>query len=360
MGKFRILLRLALLLIILGALLIRAYPVYSGPLIITGLALLAFALRLRPDTSSYAFTIAIFMAVAASLYYPNAFRQINGWSTSALIVPILMLIMLGMGTSLNLKDFIGVLRMPKGVLIGVICQFTFMPLIGLGLAYLSKLPPEIAAGIILVGSSPSGLASNVMTYIAKANLALSITLTMVATLLAPLMTPLLMKTYADQLIPIDFMGMFWSICKIVIIPICIGLFINHIRKGRWTWIDWLMPKISMFGIALVITIITAAGRDSLLSIGFILIAVVVVHNILGYFIGYWASRASGLDIPSSKAIAFEVGMQNAGLASGISVEMGKIATMGLAPAVFGPFMNITGSALASYWREPSDEPDVNE
>lgn len=311
---------------------------------------LAFAIRIKENLKGFSFTILIFAAVAAAMYYPDTFVSIAGFDTKRLIVPLLMIIMFGMGTSISIEDFIGVVKMPKGVLVGIVCQFSVMPFIGFGLAYWSGLPPEIAAGIILVGCSPSGLASNVMAYISGANLALSLTLTAVATLLAPLMTPFLMKLLADQLVPIDFVAMLLSILKIVILPIVIGLVFNRFAHGKVKWFDRAMPVLSMAGIAVIITVITAAGRDALLDIGLLLIAVVIIHNILGYFLGYWGSRLAGLDKKSSRTIAFEVGMQNSGLASGIALEMGRVATMGLAPAVFGPFMNITGSSLATWWR----------
>jgi BASS family bile acid:Na+ symporter len=262
-----------------------------------------------------------------------------------------MIIMFGMGTSMSLKDFKGVITMPKGVLIGLLCQFTIMPLVGYTIATLIGFPPEIAAGVILIGSSPSGLASNVMTYLAKANLALSITLTAVSTLLAPIMTPLLMEVFAGQLVPIDFVGMMLSILKIVILPIVLGLVFNEIFKGKAQWLHKAMPLVSMAGIAIIITIITASGRDNLLQIGIALVLAGIIHNLLGYFLGYWACKAFKMNEKDCRTIALEVGMQNGGLASGIALEMGKVATIGLAPAIFGPWMNISGSSLATYWRE---------
>ena len=159
-----------------------------------------------------------------------------------------------------------------------------------------------------------------------------------------------MQLLANELVPIDFLSMFWSIIKIVIIPIIIGLVFNHFTKGKMEWLQKLMPMVSMAGIAMIVTIITAAGRDSLLSIGFVLIIVVLAHNFSGYVLGYFGSKWAGLDEKSARTVAFEVGMQNAGLASGIALELGKLATMGLAPAVFGPLMNITGSSLATIWK----------
>ncbi|NND15015.1 MAG: bile acid:sodium symporter family protein [Eudoraea sp.] len=322
-----------------------------GPPLIAFFLFLALTLRLYPKFKGFSFTVLIFAAVTASMYYPVFFTQVGTFELKGLIVPLLMIIMFGMGTAMSLADFKGVARMPKGVLVGLMVQFSVMPLLGFGLAYLANLPPEIAAGVILVGCSPSGLASNVMAYISGSNLALSVSLTAVATLLSPLLTPLWMKLLADQLVPIDFFAMLWSITKIVILPIIAGLLFHHFAHGRFPWLDKAMPIVSMAGIAIIITIITAAGRDDLLTLGLTLIAVVIIHNLMGYLFGYYGSRLIGLKQQDARAVAFEVGMQNAGLASGIAVELGKLATMGLAPAVFGPWMNISGSSLATFWRD---------
>lgn len=322
----------------------------SGPVVIGFFVLLVMFLKSTENFAGFAFTFIIFAAVSAALYYPNFFVGVGDFKSKSLIVPLLMLIMFGMGTSMSLNDFTRVAKMPKGVFIGLICQFSLMPIIGFGLATLSGLPPEIAAGIILVGCSPSGLASNVMAYISGANLALSLTLTAISTLLAPFITPLYMSYFAGEFIPIDAVAMFISISKIVILPIVAGLVFNHFFHGRFPLIDRGLPKISMLGIACIITIITAAGRDNLLSIGVMLIVLVLIHNLLGYLLGYGSAKLLGMDEASSRTIAFEVGMQNSGLASGIALEMGRVASTGLAPAVFGPVMNITGSSLAVWWR----------
>jgi bile acid:Na+ symporter, BASS family len=309
--------------------------------------------------------------------------------------------------------------MPRGVIIGIVCQFTIMPIVGVSVARAFGFPPEIAAGIILVGCSPSGLASNVMSFIARANLALAVTLTAVATMLAPLMTPLLMKMLAGQYVPIDFWSMMLSIVNIVILPIVAGLIFNAIgygqtrwksiviqafvyfliilaknflnfqindislqqflsaiamdmlwfsllpilaalifryyARGRKGWLDKVMSLVSMLGIGVIITIITAAGRDSLMAIGMALVLACLIHNMAGYFLGYWICRLLRMDEKSCRTIALEVGMQNGGLASGIALEMGKVATIGLAAAVFGPMMNVTGSSLASWWRGKTEQ-----
>ena len=331
-----------------------------GPFVILFFLLLSLGFRGHRILKGFSFTVLIFASVSWAMFYPGGWVNLGGFEMKLLIVPLLQIIMFGMGTTMSLGDFAGVIKMPKGVLVGLLCQYSIMPVVGFTLASLFGFPPEIAAGVILIGSSPSGLASNVMTYLAKANLALSITLTAVSTLLAPLTTPLLMELFAGQFVPIDFLGMMWSITKIVILPIIGGLLFNRFFHGKAPWLDRAMPIVSMAGIAIIITIITAAGRDSLLAIGLALVAAAIIHNGLGYFLGYWGCRLLKLPEKDCRTIALEVGMQNGGLASGIALEMGKVATIGLAPAVFGPWMNISGSSLATWWgeRDPEAEPDV--
>lgn len=297
------------------------------------------------------FTLAVILSVVWALVFPTHFTSWGAFNLKSLIVPLLMLIMFGMGTTMSIGDFSGVFKMPKAILVGLICQFSIMPLVGFVLVFAANLPPEIAAGVILVGSSPSGLASNVMSFISKSNVALSITLTACATLLAPFTTPLLMKLLASSYVPIDALSMFWSITKIVLLPVIGGLIFNYFLYERFKFLGKLMPIISMAGIAFIIAIITASGRDSLLNIGFLLVGIVLLHNCLGYTLGYGLSVLLGMDKKSARTIAFEVGLQNSGLASGIAVEMGKLATMGLAPALFSIIQNISGSILASIWRK---------
>lgn len=314
---------------------------------------MAIAFRFSPVLKGYSYTLLIFAAVTTALRYPQYFVELNGFKFAVLITPLIQLIMFGMGTSMSFQDFVGVVKMPKGVIIGVFSHFLIMPLLGFTLASFSGFPPEIAAGIILIGCSPNGMASNVISYLAKANLALSITITAVSTLLSPFFTPFLMKFFAGAFIQIDILKMMWDITKMVIIPIGAGLVFNRLFSGKVAWLDKLMPLVSMFGITFIIVIITAAGRESLMNIGFALIGLVLIHNLLGYTFGYWSGRLFKMDERDCRTMAIEVGMQNGGLASGLAKEMGKMATVGLAPAVFGPLMNVTGSILASYWhRKP--------
>ena len=341
-----------------GFLLVIAIGIYfsenismTGPPLILSFLALALGMRGTKNLKGFSFTVLIFAAVSLSLFYPQTFLQWGDFQLKKLIVPLLQIIMFGMGTAMSFKDFYGVIKMPKGVLVGLICQFSIMPFLDFSLATLFDFPAEIAAGVVLIGSSPSGLASNVMAYLAKANVALSVTLTAVATVVAPFMTPLLMKYFAGAFVPIDFVAMMLSIVKMVILPVILGLVFNHFFHGKAKVLDKAMPVVSMSAIALIIVIITAAGRDSLLSIGILLIIAAIIHNLMGYLLGYWSCRLLKMKEQDCRTIALEVGMQNGGLASGIALEMGKVSTVGLAPAVFGPWMNISGSSLATWWRD---------
>lgn len=364
----------------------------------------------------FIFTIWVFVFVAAAMFYPSAFGAWFGFDLKFLIVPLIQIIMFGMGTTLNVKDFGRVLTMPWPVFIGIGLQFTVMPLAGYGIAMLFNFEPEVAAGVILIGSCSGGVASNLMTYLAGGNVALSVTMTSCSTLISPVMTPLLMKILAGRLVPIDFVAMMFSIFNMIIIPIVAGLIANRILYGRakWAkkagplalvsaasfllaiftiflregflgplaaikngailgfilicvvalakivislmlgksenWMDKALPIISMVGICFIIAIITARSRDKLLTVGLALIAAAIIHNFIGYILGYWGARAAKLDESSCRTVGFEVGMQNGGMASGIAMDVLKSASAALAPAIFGPWMNISGSVLASWWR----------
>lgn len=321
-------------------------------LLITGFfILLAIGIRGVEITKGFSFTIWVFAAASAGMFYPDYITDIGGYNTKGLIVPLVQLIMFGMGTAMSVQDFVGVIKMPKAVFIGLVCQFAIMPVIGFILAITFPFPAEIAAGVILIGSSPSGVASNVMTFLARGNLALSITLTTCATLIAPVVTPFLMQTLAGQLVPIVFLDMMISIINIVILPVLAGLLFNRVFRGKARWLHDAMPVISMTGIVVILGIMIAVGRDNLITIGMLLLLACIIHNAAGYFLGYWGCRMFRLDKKSCRTIAIEVGLQNGGLASGIAATMGKVATMGLAPILFGTWMDISGSFLANWWRD---------
>ena len=318
---------------------------------------IALLVNVYPWLKGLSFTLWVLASAVVALAYPGYFIRIGSFQLKTLMIPLLQIIMFGMGTTMSLKDFGNVVAMPKGVAVGILCQYTIMPFLALGLAKVFGFGPEIAVGIILVGSSPGGLASNVMTYLAKGNVALSITLTTVSTMLSPLLTPFIMKTFASAYIEIHFVEMMWSIVKIVIFPVIAGLVLNYLFRKSMAWLNRVLPVVSMAGIIYIIAIIIAAGRDSLISIGILLIVAVILHNMLGFILGYGVARFSGLDRKSCRTIAFEVGMQNSGLASGIALQMGKLATVGLAPALFSAIQNAAGSILANIWSRNSEVSD---
>lgn len=369
--------------------------------------------------SGYQYTFWIITAVCAGLLYPEFFLHVGSFDmrNKWLILIIIQMVMFGMGTQMSIEDFTGIRKSGKGVLIGLLGHFTIMPIMGFLIAKTFGFEPEIAAGIILIGSCSSGLASNVMTYIAKGNLVLSVTVTAMSTLMAPIMTPFLMKIFAGTMVEVHFLNMMMEIIKIVLVPLAAamvhdvlknygtvakkriyiltilsiiwlavviffgnsfavaedsaftpvleiinftcGAFIvgtlYHLLYKVYPKIDAVMPYFSMFGIIYFTLVTTAAGRDNLIQIGFLLFLASVLHNGAGYFFGYWFSRISGLDKKSSQTIAFEVGLQNGGMASGLAGSMGKLATLGLASAVFSPWMNVSGSLLANYWRKKGDK-----
>lgn len=315
----------------------------------SGLLLMAITFLGNKAMAKYAYTIFILAAVTFAITFPEYFTSIGNFQLKKLIVPLLQIIMLGVGCTLSWTDLTGALKMPKAVFIGVVCQFTIMPFVGLGIATLFAFPPEIAAGVVLVGCMPGGLASNVIAFLARANVALSVTLTAVSTLLAPLLSPFLMQQLGGQFVPVDFFAMLADILKMVIVPVFLGVLLNYFLKSKTVMINKVMPVVSMAGIVFIIVIITAAGRDSLLSIGIALVFAMFLHMVVGLSLGYFSARLLGLSELNARTVGIEVGMQNGGLASGIAVQMGKIATVGLAAAVNGPIMNTFFSLIATWW-----------
>jgi bile acid:Na+ symporter, BASS family len=327
----------------------------TGLFVIGSLICLAIGGLGNPKIKQMSFTIWIIVAVAIGMFYPQYFQKIGDFKFTKLIVPLIQLIMFSMGTEMSLKDFEGVIKTPKAVLIGLVCHFTIMPLVGFILATSFGFPPEIAAGVILMGSVPSGVTSNVLAFIAKANMPLSVTIATVSTLIAPLATPFLMKMLAGQFVAIDFVAMMIHVTEIIIVPIILGLIINRLIRNGAKWLQTIMPTLSMCGVFMVILLIVASGRDALLNIGPLLFVASIIHHSTGYLLGYWSGRLMGLDEATSRTISLEVGMQNAGLASGIALQMGKVATVGLASAIAAPWMTISGSLLANWWRNKSSD-----
>jgi BASS family bile acid:Na+ symporter len=303
-----------------------------------------------PNLHGFGFTLSVAVAVVLAMIWPGLFSSWGSFQTSVLIVPLIQLIMFGMGTTLSVGDFTRVLKMPWPVFVGIVLQFGVMPFVGWGLATAFGFPPLIAAGVVLVGSCPGGVASNVITYLAGGNVALSVTMTACSTLMSPLMTPVMMKLLAGQFVPVPFWGLMWNIVKMIVVPIALGLIANRLLHGRAPWIKKSLPFVSMAGIAIIIAIITALNRDTLADVALALIAVVAIHNAVGYVLGYWGARLLRLSERDARTVAIEVGLQNAGMASGLAISPLNSSETALAPAIFGPWMNASGSVLASYWR----------
>ncbi len=397
----------------------------AGPLLIPLFIILSFAVKGFPAVKGLSFTMWMFTAVCAALFYPQFFVSIGGFQTKTLITPLLQIIMFGMGSQMSLNDFTGVIRMPKGVVIGVLGHYTVMPLLALLITRVFNFPPEIAAGIILVACVPSGLASNVMSLLANANLALAVTIGALTTIIAPFVTPFLMKTIGGQYVAIDIWKMMLDIINMMIFPIIAGFIFNliwggkginrkkiielasyliiiflgnliylkvhdsglagyftavaktiglfyilpviaalafrYFLKGNQKAMKKILSLFSQIGIAVIVMVITAAGRDSLLKVGALLLIMTLLHNLFGYLLGYGLAWSFRMPEQDRRTIAFEVGMPNAGLASGLAITIGNIATIGLAPAIYGPLMNVTGSTLASWWRtKPPKETESKE
>lgn len=337
-------------LLAVGVLVFGSGLLASGVFVVSSLICLAIGGRSVKILNQMSFTLWVLAAVSVGFFYPQYFQKVGGFKFTGFIVPLIQIIMFTMGTEMSLKDFEGVIKTPKAVLIGLVSHFTIMPLVGVSLAKIFNFPPEIAAGVILMGSVPSGVTSNVLAFIAKANMPLSVTIAAISTLAAPIMTPLLMKLLAGQYVAIDLKAMMLHVAEIIILPIILGLIVNKFLRNGVKWLQTLLPKISMLGVLMMMIVIVSSGRDSLLQIGPLLFLSGIIHHTIGYLLGYWSGRFMGLDESSCRTISLEVGMQNGGLASGIALQMGKVATVGLASVIAVPWMTISGSMLSNWWR----------
>ena len=301
--------------------------------------------------SEYMGMLVLAVAVLA-LTFPSVLQQVP----TTVINPLLGVIMFGMGLTLNLKDFKIVFSRPKDVITGCLAQFTVMPLLAWGLARAFQLDEALALGVVLVGCCPGGTASNVITYLAKGDLALSVGMTGVSTVLAPVMTPLLVWLLAGKSVDVDVAGMLLSILWVVILPIVAGLIV------KWLWpkfteraTDYL-PAFSSVAIALIVAIIIAANASKLLAGGMVIILVVVLHNLCGLSLGWLIGRLLRLPDAKRKAISIEVGMQNSGLASSLATLHFAAYPMATIPgAVFSVWHNISGAIVARLYAKTTKD-----
>ncbi len=375
---------------------------------------LSFAVKYTEKFKGLSFTFLIFACCAFTLYFPEIFTD-WGFDTSLLIVPSIQIIMFGMGTKLNLGDFVRELSQPKKILLGTAIVYLFMPLAAiLIIKVYGKFPTEVAAGMILVGACPGGVASNVMTYLAGGNLALSMSMTTFATLISPLATPVLMWLFAGNYIKVDVLEMMISIINLMFVPVGAGIICNKLLYGNmlWTkkaatmiqlsaacfiiglglifipfpesftslhiglvlvawsvafvsitkivieyvkgpenWMDIVLPKLSLSAIMLYIVVVAAHNKTKLLDIGPPLFIAVIAHNFLGFIFGYGSAKLLKLNDADTRAFTIEVGLKNSGLALGLAKDVLKSMEATLAPLIFGTWMNVSASSLASFWSQ---------
>jgi BASS family bile acid:Na+ symporter len=294
--------------------------------------------------------VIVLLVAALSLIVPASFL----WIDTKTINPLLGVIMFGMGLTLSPHDFRIVLSHPKDILIGCLAQFTIMPLLAFGLAWAFSLPKELALGVILVGCCPGGTASNVITYLAKGDLALSVGMTATSTLLAPVLTPLLVWLMAGTMVDVDTMGMLLSIVYVVIAPIICGLLCQRFLPRITKCVVPYLPALSSIAIAMVVGIVVSHNADRLLVGGLMVVVVVMAHNLLGLLIGYILGRLLRLTRPKCVALSIEVGMQNSGLASSLAVLHFAAFPFATIPgAVFSVWHNISGAMAAKLYQRNS-------
>ena len=318
----------------------------------------------------HAFALAIILCACSAFLWPGLYLEWGGVKLLPFVGPSIQLIMFGMGTTLTAADFVRVAKTPWSVATGAFLQFTVMPLAGLGVAKVLGFEDELAAGMVLIGSVAGGMASNVIAYLAKANVALSVTMTCVSTLLSPFMTPFLMKHLAGAYVQVDVVQMMLAMFKVVIIPVVAGglvrlaLGARYERKRRL--IDGVLQGISMFGICFSLVVCLAPNRDLLKEAGIVILLSSVLHTAVGYSLGYWLSRLLGRWLPiderDCRTVAIEVGMQNGGMAAALAVNVLHSSVAALPANAAAVWMNLSGSTLASWWsrRPPAERTSKSE
>lgn len=296
------------------------------------------------------FPLIILGALVGGLIFPDAAAPLVSGVNYALMV-----IMFGMGLTLTFPDFAVVARRPWPIIMGVLLQFSVMPLSALFVTWAFHLDPALAVGVILVGCAPGGTASNVVAYLAKGDVALSVAMTSVSTLLSPLVTPILTKYLAGQYMPVDAPAMAKSIMMIVFIPVVLGLIVHRLMPRFVATVLPALPWMSVLGISYAVLGLVGASSERILSGGLLVLAVVIVHNALGLGLGYGFARLTGVGERAARTTAIEVGMQNSGLAAGLGAQYftPEAAVPG---AIFSVWHNVSGSALAAFFqRRPLDK-----
>ena len=299
------------------------------------------------------FAIWVLLFAILAFFAPAQFRWIAPY-----IVPLLGIIMFGMGLTLSKEDFREVARRPGDVAIGVAGQFIIMPGMAWLLSTLLQLPPEVAVGVILVGCCPGGTASNVMTFLARGDVALSVAITSVTTLLAPVVTPALIYLLASQWLEVSAAAMFWSIVQVVVLPIALGVLAQSLLRDKVKACVALLPLVSVVAIVAIVAAVVAGNQARIATSGLMIFAVVVLHNGLGLLLGYWLAKLSGLSVAKRKTLSIEVGMQNSGL--GVALATAHFSPLAAVPsAIFSVWHNISGPLAATlFQRFDNKEPQA--
>ncbi|MBM7571234.1 bile acid:sodium symporter family protein [Aquibacillus albus] len=295
------------------------------------------------------FAIWVLLFAVLSFLIPSGFTWIVPY-----IVPLLGIIMFGMGLTLSASDFKEVFKRPKDVAIGVGAQFTIMPLLAFALASLLPVSPEVAVGVILVGCCPGGTSSNVMTYLSKGDTALSVSITAVSTVLAPLLTPLLVLLFASQWLPVSAGALFMSIVKIVLIPIVLGFVVKSLLGSKIEPGIKALPLVSVVGIVAIVAAVVSVNQTQIAETGALIFAIVVLHNVLGYIIGYSLGKLLKMEPSKRRAVSIEVGMQNSGL--GATLATAHFNPLAAVPsAIFSVWHNISGPIIATIYRKQQEK-----
>ena len=313
---------------------------------------MAFIEKLAKFITQY-FPLWVIVFAAAAFFQPAPFKPLGTY------IPYLLgLIMLGMGLTMSLNDFKLVLTRPKDVFFGIVLRYLIMPTIAFGVAKLLNLPPALAAGLILVGACPSGTASNVMTFIARGDTALSVTVSSFNTILAPILTPFIFLYLAGTMIPIQAGALLVDILKIVLLPIFVGITLRMMASSFVNSFSKAIPAFSVVAIIMIITAVVALNATKLVTVAGMAFLAVILHNTIGLFLGYTTSKGVGMGEGKARAISFEIGMENSGLA--VALAMAHLDPIAAIPgAIFSVWHNFSGSILAGYWsnRKIKAEPE---
>jgi BASS family bile acid:Na+ symporter len=286
---------------------------------------------------------AILFSIAA--FYINDFFVVF----KSAIVPLLIVVMFGMGMTLTWDNFKKIFKSPLVILLGFTLQYLIMPAAGYFVSILFKLTPVMMAGVVLVGCSPGGTASNVITYLGNGDVALSITLTLTSTVLAVFLTPFFSYIILNHVVPVPAGEMFLDILQIVLVPVLLGTAINSLFSKRINQIRNIFPLISTLAIVIIIAIIVALNKSKIEGMNFIIVAAVMLHNLIGLTFGYFVPRLLKYDKKICRTICIEVGMQNSGLSVALAVKYFSSAAA-LPGAIFSIWHNLSGSMLAGWWR----------